>query len=165
MIELWDLYNENRELLGKTCKRGSALNVGEYHLVVEIWVINGKGKVLISQRHPDKTHPKQWECTIGAVVAGEDSLSGAVRELGEEVGITASPDALLPIGSVISKRYILDSYMLVCDIPIERLRLQDTEVIGARWVTYPELCKMQEQGLLVPAAWNRFLRIKDQLGM
>lgn len=163
MGELWDLYNDKREPLGKTCLRGAEIHPGEYHLVVEIWVVDGKGKVLLTRRHPDKTHPNQWECTIGAVVAGEDSMTGALRELGEEIGIIAAPSELCFIGSVVSKRYILDSYILTKEIEISQLRLQPSEVTGARWVDYSELCQMQAQGLLVPAAWERFGRIRDKL--
>jgi len=161
--ELWDLYNEKREPLGKTCLRGSEIKTGEYHLVVEIWVIDGKGKVLLTRRHPDKTHPNQWECTIGAVVAGEDSMTGALRELEEEIGLPATAAELRCIGSVVSKRYILDSYILTREIAIEELHLQPSEVTAARWADYPELCQMHKEGLLVPAAWARFMRIKDQL--
>lgn len=38
--EIWDLYNENRELLGKDHIRGEQLPIDGYHLVVHVWIRN-----------------------------------------------------------------------------------------------------------------------------
>ena len=48
--EIWDLYNENRELLGKDHIGGEQLPIDGYHLVVHVWIRNSKGQYLISQR-------------------------------------------------------------------------------------------------------------------
>ena len=47
--EIWDLYNENRELLGKDHVRGEQLPIDGYHLVVHVWIRNSKGEYLILQ--------------------------------------------------------------------------------------------------------------------
>lgn len=98
-MELWDLYDKNRNLIGKTHTRGETMERGLHHLVVEIWTINSKGEVLLTQRHPSKNHGLLWECTRGAVTAGESSLDGAVRELKEETGLIAKKENLILIGS------------------------------------------------------------------
>ena len=83
--EIWDLYNENRELLGKEHVRGVQLPIDGYHLVVHVWIRNSKGEYLISQRSANRpTYPLMWECVGGSVVKGEDSLLGAIREAKEE---------------------------------------------------------------------------------
>lgn len=41
--EIWGLYNENRELLGKDHVRGEQLPIDGYHLVVHVWIRNSKG--------------------------------------------------------------------------------------------------------------------------
>ena len=43
--EIWDLYDENRELLGKDHVRGEQLPIDGYHLVVHVWIRNSKGRV------------------------------------------------------------------------------------------------------------------------
>lgn len=53
----------------------------EYHLVISAWIVNSKGQYLLSQRHPNKIYPFFWECTGGSVLASEDSLHGALREV------------------------------------------------------------------------------------
>ena len=90
--EIWDLYNENRELLGKDHVRGEQLPIDGYHLVVHVWIRNSKGEYLISQRSANRpTYPLMWECVGGSVVKGEDSLQGAIREAKEEVGVDLMP--------------------------------------------------------------------------
>lgn len=91
--EIWDLYNENRELLGKDHVRGEQLPIDGYHLVVHVWIRNSKGEYLISQRSANRpTYPLMWECVGGSVVKGEDSLLGAIREAKEEVGVDLMPE-------------------------------------------------------------------------
>lgn len=92
-MEIWDLYNETRELTGKTHIRGVPLPADGYHLVVHVWIRNSRGEYLLSQRAADRpTNPLKWECVGGSVIAGEDSLAGALRETMEEVGITLAPE-------------------------------------------------------------------------
>ncbi len=91
--EIWDLYNENRELLGKDHVRGEQLPIDGYHLVVHVWIRNSKGEYLISQRSANRpTYPLMWECVGGSVVKGENSLQGAIREVKEEVGVDLVPE-------------------------------------------------------------------------
>lgn len=91
-LEIWDLYNENRELIGRDHVRGEQLPIDCYHLVVHVWIRNSKGEYLISQRAANRpTHPLMWECVGGSVLKGEDSLLGAIREAKEEVGVDLLP--------------------------------------------------------------------------
>lgn len=91
-MELWDLYNEHRQLTGRDHIRGEEIPPGYFHLVVHVWIRNSNGKYLISQRSADRPmHPLKWECVGGSVLKGEDSLTGALRETKEEVGLTLNP--------------------------------------------------------------------------
>lgn len=53
-MELWDLYDINRNKIGKTIQRGELLSPGEYHLVVHVCLFNSQGEMLIQQRQPFK---------------------------------------------------------------------------------------------------------------
>lgn len=91
--EIWDLYNEKRELLHRDHIRGEEIPEGTYHLVVHVWIRNLRGEYLISQRAASRpTYPLMWECVGGSVLKGEDSIHGAIRETKEEVGIDLSPE-------------------------------------------------------------------------
>lgn len=53
-MEVWDLYDEDREPLGITHERGIPMKEGTYHVVVDIWTVTPEGKILLTQRHPEK---------------------------------------------------------------------------------------------------------------
>lgn len=92
-IEIWDLYTEDRKLLGKDHIRGEQLPDNGYHLVVHVWIRNSKGEYLISKRSDNRPHhPSMFECVGGSVLKGENSLQGAIREAKEEVGVELLPE-------------------------------------------------------------------------
>lgn len=90
-MELWDVLDENGNKTGRTVERGQPMAQNEYHLVVHVWVVNSKGEFLISKRSPDKSFPNMWESAGGSAIAGEDSLTAAIRETREELGIVLDP--------------------------------------------------------------------------
>ena len=92
-MEIWDLYTADRKLTGKTMIRGEETPEGLYHLGVHAWVRNSEGKYLISQRAAWRDAcPLMWETVAGSVVAGEDSLTGVLREVKEEIGLDFAPE-------------------------------------------------------------------------
>ena len=92
MAEFNDIYDRERNLTGRVHRRGTPWQKGEYGLVVCVWVYDGKGKILLTRRAPQKTAAGTWENSGGAAKAGEDSRSAIVRELFEETGIRALPE-------------------------------------------------------------------------
>lgn len=160
-MELWDLYDSERRATGQLHQRGKPLPSGAYHLVADVWTITSRGEILITQRHPHKRHGLLWECTGGAVLAGENTLAGAIRELAEEVGICVDRDELKLMHSVrLSDRFV-DTYLLRRDITLSELRLQPEEVVDARLVTLGTLTRMWKTGLVVPR--ERFGQYRDSL--
>lgn len=161
--ELWDIYDKERRQTGKFHKRGTPLKHGEYHLVVEVWTVSKEGKILLTKRHPDKNCGGMWECAGGAVLAGEDSLSGAKRELLEETGIQIEDAPFILAGTVVGNNWIVDTYMLNKNVNLEALRLQPEEVIDAKWVTIDEMRKMHLEGIVVPSVMKRFKIYHNQI--
>lgn len=153
MAEYWDLYDSGRRPLGKLHRRGDAIPAGEYHLVVEIWTRDDAGRFLISRRHPEKPFGLLWECTGGSVVAGEDSITGAQRELEEELGIHVEPGELKYVFTSVNVRNtnsIYDVYEVRWNGGLSELTLQEGEVVDAKWVDFAELCAMYDRGEVVP---------------
>src|SRR6516165_6780793 len=66
------------------------------HRCVYVLVFNHQGDVFIHLRTPSKdVYPSHWDVTVGGVLAaGESFDAGAVREVGEELGVTAVPEPL-----------------------------------------------------------------------
>lgn len=160
-MELWDVYDENRVRTGKKHVRGNALGQGEYHIVADVWTVNHRQKVLLTQRHPNKKYGLMWECTGGSVLEGENSMEGALRELSEEVGIHAEERELHLIHTIRQKERFVDTYITRQGFTLEDLRLQPEEVVAARLVTFEELTDMWELGVVVPK--SRFLLYKDKI--
>ena len=53
-MELWDVYDKDRNKKGYTMDRGVKIKPGDYHLVVHVCIFNAKGEMLIQQRQPFK---------------------------------------------------------------------------------------------------------------
>lgn len=160
-MELWDVYDENRNPSGKTHVRGVPLGPGEYHVVADVWTVNENSEILLTRRHPDKPYGLLWECTGGSVQTGETSVEGAIRELSEEVGIRASKEELHLIHTICLKERFVDTYITRQNVKAEELRLQTEEVVEAKFVSFDELMEMWQQGIVVPK--SRFLLYKDKI--
>ena len=65
MAEYWDIFDMDRRSTGRQHLRGTPMADGDYHLVVNIWVVNSAGQVLLTQRHPDIPFGLKWACTAG----------------------------------------------------------------------------------------------------
>ena len=140
-MEYWDLYNKDKQKLNKTHLRGEKLNPNEYFLAVNVWIINDKNELLLTQRHPNKHWPLKWECTGGAVLAGEDSYLGALREVEEEIGLKLKTKGKL-IDTILLKDYIKDIYVFNENVNIKETKLEKGAVVDIKWVTLNELNEM-----------------------
>jgi isopentenyldiphosphate isomerase len=91
-MELFDVLDGNGEKTGEVKLRSLVHKDGDWHKAVHIWITNDKGQLLMQKRSPNKdSHPNEWDISCaGHVVAGETSASTAVKELSEELGLTAS---------------------------------------------------------------------------
>jgi isopentenyldiphosphate isomerase len=143
-MEYWDLYNEKREKINKRHLRSddNELNPGEYHIVVNIWIINDQNKIIITQRHPQKTFPLKWVCTGGAIIAGEDSITGALREVEEEIGIKLKKENGKLLFSRKREWDFIDTYLFKENINVNETNLQENEVINIKLVIKDELLEM-----------------------
>lgn len=155
-MELWDLYNENRELTGQDHIRGEKLPDGCFHLVVHVWIRNSQGQYLISQRAANRpTFPLMWETVGGSVLKGENSLQGALREVKEEVGIDLSETGRVlftKVRKVIDgKRFndILDVWLFEYDGEASLTQATTEEVAQAKWLSREQIKVLYEGGQLV----------------
>ena len=155
--EIWDLYNENRELLGKDHVRGEQLPIDGYHLVVHVWIRNSKGQYLISQRSANRpTNPLMWECVDGSVVKGEDSLQGVLREVKEEVGIDLLPEKgqvvlsdikKIEFGKVVNK--IVDVWLFDYDGEVDLGNATTDEVAQVAWMNGEQIKELFDANMFV----------------
>lgn len=156
MAECWDVYDFRRRKTGLVHRRGDPMRADEYHLVVQVWIRNRHGQWLISQRAPGKSEPLKWEPTGGSVLAGEDSLAGALREAREELGVSLDPARGQLFCSARREQPcwanpgFLDVWVFEHDCAIADLRLQLEETTQAMWAMEADIRAMIADGRFVP---------------
>lgn len=151
-MELWDIYDRNRNKTGKTIKRGERLQKDEFHLIVHIWIKNSNNEFLIQQRSEKVKNPLVWCTTGGSAVSGEDSFTAALREAKEELGIdlTNKQGYLFEEGiyEEDNQQYLSDTYLYFIDIDIKDLKLQKEEVKQAKFEKMSKIKEMMANGEL-----------------
>lgn len=162
-MELWDLYDEEGNPLGRTYERGKILKAGEYKLEVQIWVVKKNGKILVTRCLTNEEGIDFWETPGGAVLAGEKSPEGAVRKLKERIGVEVSSDELVYLSRQKEADALIDTYLLVKDIFVKELVLQADEVAEAKLVYESEIELMKQCGMLSEGTWNRFVKYRQCL--
>ena len=148
--ELWDIYDANREPTGKQHRRGVPLKPGEYHLVVEAWLLNSRGEFLITKRSPDKGFPNMWESTGGSACAGDDSLTAVLREVREETGLVLDPDRGQLLFTLKRRDSFKDVWLFRQDFDLEDVVLQPGETTDRRCAAPEEILRMRSRGEFVP---------------
>ena len=172
MAELWDLYDINKNKIGRTVERGEyQFKEGEYHIVVTGIILNSKNEILISKRAEHKKHGLMWECNGGSILAGETSLEGVIRELKEELGISFSEKEAIFLGEIRRDKLppdFKDLWLFVKDVDLKEISFPDGEAVEAKWVTIDEFTRMFENKEIVPSVdfgrelYNKALELKNE---
>ena len=146
-MELWDVLDQKGNPKGRTIVRGQPLQPGDYHLAVHAWIVDSNGRYLIQRRADHlKLHPGIWATTGGSALAGEDSETAVIRELQEELGITAGKGEMSRLAQIIRSDNLVDLWLLRRDIGLNQLKLQKEEVSTAKFVTGGQLREMIDSG-------------------
>ena len=163
MAEYWDIYNVNREFTGKTIKRGEPFGENEYYVCCEVWIVNSKNQMLVTQRHPDKKAGGQWEFTGGGVLSGETTQLAAVREVKEELGICLNETDLELHDVYKHRNYFMDIFVVRKDIDLKELTLQLDEVVDAKYLSSDEIANMIAEGKVVRSVGVRYEMYKKYI--
>jgi len=161
-MELLDVYNKDKQKIGKIVERGSGIKLkeDEYFLYVQCCILNNENKILITRRDFAKPYGGRWETTGGCVSSGETSLQGIQRELGEEIGVFVQENELNLIKTIETNEENLncfrDVYFVKKDIDLNDLKFQEGEVIDAKYVTIEQLNEMISNDEV--CEWLEFLK-------
>lgn len=156
-MELWDIYDKDKKLTGRTMKRNDwTLADDEYHLTVLGVIARTDGRFLITKRVMTKAWaPGWWEVSGGAAMAGEKSEEAVLREVKEETGLDVSDwDG----GYLFTyhrenpgkgDNYFVDVYRFVGDFDESDLNLQQEETDGYMLATVEQIEEFAEQGIFL----------------
>lgn len=170
-MEIWDLYDVNRQKTSKTMKKCENFPNGEYYsLRINLCIFNRKGEMLIQQRHSSKKHwPNLWDLTLsGGAVSGDNSRDAIKRELKEELGLDFDFSNERAFFTINNGSSFNDYYLITNDINLEDIKFQDNEVQAVKWASKKEILKMikNKQFLLYyPSFIELLFEMKDNRGV
>ena len=150
MAEMWDVLDENGNKTGRLHERspmmGAIMNPGDYHLVVHVWIMNSKNEFLISKRAAGIWNSGMWQTTSGCAIVGDDSLSAALREVKEELGIVLSPKDGQMFRQHSKEGLLFDEWLFYQEVDILKIALQPSETCDAMWASGDEIEMMLSEG-------------------
>ena len=155
-MEMFDVIDEKGSPTGLIKERGVVHREGALHATSHIWIARKNQKsgydILLQKRSAIKdSHPGCYDISsAGHIGAGDDPLSSALRELQEELGISAFHEHLKEFG-VQYKNYEGEFYgkpfrdrqrsiLYLYTEPVEEttLTLQESEIESVLWMDYSE---------------------------
>ena len=162
-MEFNDIYDENRNLTGRTHRRGTPWQPGEYGLVVCVWVYDGRGHLLLTRRAKEKSFAGTWENSGGAARAGETSRQAIVRELYEATGIQAEEEEFELLSTQRDRNTFYDFYCLKRQVRLKDIRLQPGETDDVMWASFGKVRWMVRTGKICRIIGNQFHKQEQDL--
>ncbi len=181
-LELFDICGEDGTPTGHVKERSMVHRDGDLHRTVHIWVVrqgtDGSLDVLLQKRSREKdAYPGCYDVSsAGHVQAGDDFVHSAVRELQEELGITAKEEELRFIG--FHEGYVENNFwghpfkdweisaVYLYDKPVKEacLKIQESEVESVIFMDYEKVLAGIQKGTLVSCVYPKeFLMIKEAM--
>ena len=169
-MEVFDIVDEYGNPTGEIIERSLAHKEGVRHRTAHIWIvrkIEGTWQVLLQKRAQTKdSFPGRYDTSsAGHIQAGDEPLESAIRELREELGITATPEELMYAGTfnikyekefhnkLFKDNEIAFVYVYLGEIDIDDITVQEEELECVEWFdleeTYKE-CLAHNQKFCVP---------------
>ena len=181
-LELFDICGQDGMPTGHVKERSMVHQDGDLHRTVHIWVVrkraDGGLDVLLQKRSKDKdAYPGCYDVSsAGHVQAGDDFGSSAIRELREELGITAREQDFRFIG--FHEGYVENTfwgrpfrdwevsavYLYEKPVEKERLTLQESEVEDVLYMDYEEALEGIRKGAFSNCIYPKeFQMIRDAM--
>lgn len=155
MEEYFDVLDENGNKTGEVKLRSKVHKDGDYHKTVHIWIVNNNAEVLLQRRCATKdSYPNMLDISCaGHLSSGDDSITGALRELKEELSLDVNPNELQLVKTLkkfskytetfINNEFV-DMYILKTDKSINDMHYQESEISEIFFVPYKKLKEMVE---------------------
>jgi 23S rRNA-/tRNA-specific pseudouridylate synthase/isopentenyldiphosphate isomerase len=149
--EQLDIVDDQGQPTGRQVSRTHAHSQGIQHRTSHVWILRdqaGRRQVLMQRRSDQKdSYPGCYDISsAGHIPAGCDFVTSALRELWEELGVSAAAEDLIYCGQ---RRFAVDQtfhgqpfhdrqvsniYLLWLDREPDQFRLQSEEVSQVRWL-------------------------------
>ena len=105
-----------------------------------------------------------WESTGGSALAGDDSITAAVREVKEETGLDADPERARCIMSFRRSDNFVDVWLFCQDFDLDDVVLQAGETCDKMYATRGQIEEMAREGRFVPYSYlTELLDLADKV--
>lgn len=162
-MEWLDIVDENGVPTGQVVSRQEAHRLGLRHRTSHVWIVRrreGNLQVLLQKRSEGKdSYPGCYDISsAGHIPAGADFVPSALRELKEELGVTARPEELLYCGqrrfrfqevfhgSPFRDDQVSNIYVMWLDWDEDRFLPQKEEISEVRWFDFADCLRRVEEG-------------------
>jgi isopentenyl-diphosphate delta-isomerase len=151
--ELLDIVDLDGNPTGEQRDKAEVHRLGLWHRDVHVWITDGERTLQQQRAWHKKIMPGAWDVAVGGHVgAGESYLQAAMRETEEELGLRLPGERFRPAGRLAVEvvmelgphewihRTVGDHFVVVeRNLRLADLRLQESEVIGARMYSIDQL--------------------------
>lgn len=154
-MEMLDVVDKNGNPTGEVVERSIAHSKGIMHRTSHVWILrkrDGAVEILLQQRSSDKdAFPGCYDISsAGHIPAGVDYIPSAIRELEEELGVTATKEEFIFCGDrsvdwddvfhgvEFHDRQYSRVFCIWKDMDYEDFKLQEEEVDGILWMNFDE---------------------------
>ena len=159
MEEMFEILEPDGSFSGKLKSRKQVHRDGDLHGAAHIWVyrfVDRKAELLLQKRsHNKDSFPDCYDTSsAGHLDPGENFLNGALRELKEELGISAAPEDLQYMytkeidltdifhGESFHNHELISIYMLELVPEDKEIHYQEEEISGVMWMEADTLYRM-----------------------
>ena len=179
MAEYLDIVDEDGNPTGQVVSRTQAHAEGLRHRTSHVWIVRKRGdavQVLLQMRCAAKdSYPGCYDISsAGHIPAGDEFVGSALRELQEELGVTASPEELHECGlrrfhfeAVFHGKPFRDNqvskvFCLWCDREAEDFTVQKSEIDYVKWFALDEAVRAVAEHAIPNCIFPEELRMVQQ---
>lgn len=160
-MEYLDIVDQEGNPTGETIERTIAHEKGIPHRTSHVWLVRekqGKTQILLQKRSQDKdSYPGHYDISsAGHIPAGCGYEESAIRELKEELGISAGKEELVYCGKrqifhdeifygkPFIDRQVSNVYYIERDLEEDRFQIQKEELENVCWINLKDCIHMVE---------------------
>ena len=143
-MELEDLYDKNFNKLNKTIRRRVDEIPEGCYVMMSYALIKNDDKYLLEQATARSNNT--LAIPGGHVLAGEDGLTGLIRELKEELNLENLNVKHLDTIIYPYNNYIFNIYLIEDEIDIDSIEFDTNEVVNINWYSKEEIINKIKDG-------------------
>lgn len=169
-MEIFDIVNEQGEVIGQALREQCHGNPALLHQTVHVLVVDRDENIWLQKRAVTKDiQPGKWDTSVGGHIhTGESVLSAAIRETQEEIGISVPRESF-----TFCYRYIMRNKIESELVTTFYFRFDDryvisydtTEISDGRFFNPHEINQNLGKDIFTPnfeEEWNRYLEWKKE---